>query len=262
MVENEQVNLSCHDSCWSRDFIMKISFCPRRISPNTCTIRKIVHLIILLNLLTVLMTIYYLITTQNLARYTGNHPLHPVMPCRNLTQSQMGQLLNFSYKIHRLLDELEIEHWLMYGSLLGAQRGHAPLSWDDDADIGLDGDGRLKSLSKTKLFEKLKSIGAKEIIDKWSRDGLIKVQDGNSEFSVDLMIFNRCGKWMKRPGWASWLLYFHYNTFHSFPAKLVEQPLPKTRFGFFNISVPRNGNEMLKFLYPTNWWKVVKPSDC
>ncbi|XP_078363447.1 uncharacterized protein LOC144647523 [Oculina patagonica] len=243
-------------------YLVKMYFCPQTMPPNTCSFRKVLRLVILLSIVTVLMIIYYLANRNNFARYTGNHPLHPAMPCRNLTQQQMGQLLNISYKVHRILDELELDHWLMYGSLLGAHRGHAPLAWDDDVDIGLDGDGRLKTLSKTKFFEKLKSVGAKEIIDKWSQDGLIKIQDANSEFSVDMMIFNRYGKWMKRPGWASWLLYFHYNTFHTFPARLVEQPLPKTQFGFFNISVPRNGNEMLKYLYPNDWWKVVKPSKC
>ena len=241
---------------------MKIHFCPRTISPNSCSFRKVLHLIILLNIVTVAITIYYLTSRKSFARYTGNHPLLPATPCRNLTKRQMNQLLNYSYKVHLILDELGVEHWLMYGSLLGAHRGYAPLAWDDDADIGLDGDGRLKTLGKTQLFKKLKSVGTNEIVDKWSRNGLIMIRDANSEFSVDLTVFSRSGQWMKRPGWASWLFYLHYNTFHSFPAKLVEQPLPKTRFGFFNISVPRNGNEMLKYLYPTDWWKVVKPSQC
>ena len=47
----------------------------------------------------------------------------------------------------------------------GALRSHAPLAWDDYADIGLDGDGRLKTLSKTVLIEKLKSVGAKHVDD-------------------------------------------------------------------------------------------------
>jgi len=184
------------------------------------------------------------------------------MKCRNLTKPQMDQLLNLSYKVHRVLDELKVEHWLMYGSLLGALRGHAPLTWDDDADIGLDGDGTLKTLSKTLLIEKLKAVGAKDVGYFWFRDGLIKIHDGNSEFSVDLIVFNRSGKWMKRPGWVTWLLYFHYNNFHTFPAELIEQPLPKIQFGFFNISAPRGGRQILKYIYPYDWWKVVKPPGC
>jgi len=210
----------------------------------------------------VVSTIYYLISKQTFARYTGRHPFNPIMKCRNLTSLQMDQLLNLSYKVHQVLDELGVEHWLMYGSLLGALRGHAPLVWDDDADIGLDGDGTLKALSKTEFIEKLKSVGAKHVGDFCSRDGLITIQDGNSEFSVDMVVFNRSGKWMKRLGWATWLFYFQYNNFHTFPAKLIEQPLPKIQFGFFNISAPRGGKEILKYIYPTDWWKVVKPPEC
>ncbi|XP_020622432.1 uncharacterized protein LOC110060030 [Orbicella faveolata] len=241
---------------------MKRYFCPRRISPNIYSFRKILNLFILLNIITVVSIIYYLISTQTFARYTGRHPFNPIMKCRNLTNLQMDQLLSLSYKVHQVLDELRVEHWLMYGSLLGALRGHAPLAWDDDVDIGLDGDGTLKTLSKTAFIEKLKSVSAKQIDDFRPRDGLIKIHDGNSEFSVDLVVFNRSGKWMKRLGWATWLLYFQYNNFHTFPAKLIEQPLPKIQFGFFSISAPRGGKEILKYIYPTDWWKVVKPPGC
>ena len=241
---------------------MKSNVHSRQISPNTCACRKILSIIILLSIITVATIMYYLVTTQNVARYTGLHPVNPTMKCRNLTKLQMDQLLNLSNKVHQILDELRVEHWLMYGSLLGALRGHAPLAWDDDTDIGLDGDGRLKTLSKSVFIEKLKSVGAKDVGDFWWRDGLISIQDEDSEFSVDLMIFNRSGKWMKRPGWAKWLFYFQYNKFHTFPAKLIEKPLPKIQFGFFNISAPRGGKEILKYIYPTDWWKIVKPPGC
>lgn len=211
----------------------------------------------------IIISCYYFLTVRNFGRYTGRHPLQPSMKCRNLTDIQMQHLLDFTYKIHRLLDEMGLEHWLMYGSLLGALRGHAPLIWDDDSDIGLDGDGRLSNLSKTELFNKIRPLpGVKEIVDHWSRDSQFQVYDKNSEFRVDLIIFHRSGKLMMRSGWATWLLYFHYKAYHSFPAKLVDQPLPKTRFGFFTISVPRDGNEVLKYIYPDDWWKVVKPVGC
>ena len=237
---------------------MRKFFHSRKNSPNTY-FRKILNLFVLLNIITVISTIYYLISTQIFARYTGRHPFNPIMICRNLTKLQLDQLLNLFYKVHQALDELDVKHWLMFGSLLGALRSHAPFTWDDYADIGLDGDGRLKTLSKTTFFEKLKSVGAKHVDDFWSRDGLIKIKDEESEFSVDLVIFTRSGKWMKRPGWATWLFYFQYNKFHTFPAKLIEKPLPKIQFGFFNISAPRGGKEILKYIYPTDWWKIVKP---
>ena len=241
---------------------MKVYYGPQQISPNISCFRKNLKLFILLSIITLVTTLYYFISTQNFGRYVGHHPLNPTMKCRNLTKPQMDQLLSLSYKVHQVLDELGVEHWLMYGSLIGALRGHAPLVWDDDADIGVDGDGRLNTLSKTAFIEKLKSVGVKRLDYFWSRDGLIKIHDGNSEFTVDLMIFNRSGKWMKRRGWATWLFYFQYNHFHTFPAELIAQPLPRIQFGFFNISAPRGGKEILKYIYPTDWWKVVKPPGC
>ena len=116
--------------------------------------------------------------------------------------------------------------------------------------------------TQCKFFENLKSVGAKKITDNWSRDGLIKIYNENSAFSVDLIIFYRSKNWMKRPGWASRLFYLHCNNSHKFPTKLIEQPLPKARFGFFSISVPRNGSEMLKYNYSPDWLKVVEHLQC
>ena len=134
---------------------MRRYFHSRKLSPKTCSFRKILNLFILLNIITVVSTIYYLISKQSFARYTGRHPFNPTMKCRNLTKSQMDQLLHLSYKVHQVLDELGVKHWLMYGSLLGALRGHASLTWDDDTDIGLDGDGTLKTLNKAAFIRNL-----------------------------------------------------------------------------------------------------------
>lgn len=211
----------------------------------------------------VIFVCYYFLSTRNYARYTGHHPLQAPMKCRNLTDTEIQQLLNFAYKIHKFLEEMGVEHWLMYGSLLGSLRKHAPLIWDDDADFGIDGDGRLSKIGKTEFLTRIKAVkGVKEVVDHWSRDSQVQVFDANSEFHIDLMIFRRSGSLMMRSGWITWLLHFQYKRFHSFPAKLVQQPLPKTRFGFFSISVPRDGNEILKYIYPTDWWKVIKPSEC
>ena len=74
-----------------------------------------------------------------------------------------------------------------------------PLAWEKNIDIGLDGDSRLKEPSKilliqTKFFENLKSVGATKVSENWFRDGLRKIYNENSEFSVDLMIFHRSEK--------------------------------------------------------------------
>lgn len=227
-----------------------------------CLTRKVQAVIVLIAI-AVLMGCYYRINTTNYGRYTGNHLLHSPMKCRNLTGFPMQQLLNFTYKIHTLLNKMNVRHWLMYGSLLGAIRGKAPLIWDDDSDFGLDGDGSLSKLGKTEFLANIQSLpGVKYIEDHWARDNLIQIYDNISDFKVDLIIFHKSGDTMMRRGWLTWLFYLQYKAYHSFPARLVEKPLPKIQFGFFHISAPREGNEILKYIYPNDWWKVVKPAGC
>jgi len=230
-------------------------------TPGACPIRKGRTILIII---TAILGCYYFISVRNFGRYTaGLHPFHAPIKCRNLTDEGMQQLLDFTYKIHILLDEIEIDHWLMYGSLLGARRGHAPLIWDDDSDFGVDGDGTFLKLGKTEFFKKIRDVGGvKQIGDHWSRENLIQIYDKNSEFKVDLMIFHKSGNMMIRRGWLTWLFPLQYKKYHSFPAKLVEHPLPKSLFGFFNISVPGDGSKILKYIYPDDWWRVVKPAGC
>ena len=101
---------------------------------------------------------YYFISVRNFGRYTGHHPFHATMKCRNLADQNMRQLLDFRYKINVLLDDIEIDHWLMYGSLLGARHGHAPLIWDDDSDFGVNGNGRLSKLGKTEFLKRPETL--------------------------------------------------------------------------------------------------------
>ena len=65
-----------------------------------------------------------------------------------------------------------------------------------------------------------------------------------------------------RSGLNGWLIFIHYRLHHSFPARLVRAPMPKTRFGFFYFCVPREEEEVLKYLYRYNWWMEVRPAGC
>ena len=80
--------------------------------------------------------------------------------------------------------------------------------------------------------------------------------------SVDLFAFYNHGGTMTRTGIESWAFALNYRIYHSFPAWLVEPELPQVKFGFFNISIPKGGIEILKHLYPFNWWKEVRPRGC
>ena len=191
--------------------------------------------------------------------YTGNKFWRPVTPCFKSKQHTAG-LIELAHKTHLVLDSMGVDHWLMYGSLWGPLRGiPGPLPWDHDVDIGIDGNGNFKKIPLKNFKAKFEAAGL-GLIDKFQESRYLSVK-GYGE-SVGLFLYYNYRGTMMRSGYESWLFYIHYRFRHSFPAKLVQHPLPKVKFGSFNISVPRGGIEIMKHLYPTNWWKVVKPKSC
>ena len=193
--------------------------------------------------------------------YTGNKFWRPVTPCFKSKQ-HTARLIELAHKTHLVLDSMGVDHWLMYGSLWGPLRGiPGPLPWDHDVDIGIDidGNGNFKKIPLEKFKAQFEAAGL-GLIDKFQESRYLSVK-GYGE-SVGLFLYYNYRGTMMRSGYESWLFYIHYRFRHSFPAKLLQHPLPKVKFGSFNISVPRGGIEIMKHLYPTNWWKVVKPKSC
>ena len=191
--------------------------------------------------------------------YTGNKFWRPVTPCFKSKQHTAG-LIELAHKTHLVLDSMGVDHWLMYGSLWGPLRGiPGPLPWDHDVDIGIDGNGNFKKIPLEKFKAQFEAAGL-GLIDKFQESRYLSVK-GYGE-SVGLFLYYNYRGTMMRSGYESWLFYIHYRFRHSFPAKLLQHPLPKVKFGSFNISVPRGGIEIMKHLYPTNWWKVVEPKSC
>ena len=191
--------------------------------------------------------------------YTGNKFWRPVTPCFKSKQHTAG-LIELAHKTHLVLDSMGVDHWLMYGSLWGPLRGiPGPLPWDHDVDIGIDGNGNFKKIPLKNFKAKFEAAGL-GLIDKLQESRYLSVK-GYGESAGLFLYYNYRGT-MMRSGYESWIFFIHYRFRHSFPAKLLQHPLPKVKFGSFNISVPRGGIEIMKHLYPTNWWKVVKPKSC
>ena len=209
--------------------------------------------------LLVLVLIYIGANLVDVDGYTGNKFWRPVTPCFKSKQHTAG-LIELAHKTHLVLDSMGVDHWLMYGSLWGPLRGiPGPLPWDHDVDIGIDGNGNFKKIPLEKFKAKFEAAGL-GLIDKFQESRYLSVK-GYGE-SVGLFLYYNYRGTMMRSGYESWLFYIHYRFRHSFPAKLLQHPLPKVKFGSFNISVPRGGIEIMKHLYPTNWWKVVEPKSC
>ena len=190
------------------------------------------------------------------AYYTGNRPWASQPECFN-SKDHTDRLVRLANQTHSILDSMGIEHWLMYGSLWGPLRGiPGPLPWDHDVDFGFDGDGNFSKIPLEEFKARFTEAGL-EIANRLQSSSSFLVGG-----SVELFVFYNHRGSMMRAGYEPWLFYFNYRLYHSFPARLVEQPLPKVKFGSIDISVPRGGMEIIKQLYPFNWWKVVKPAGC
>jgi len=182
----------------------------------------------------------------------------PNIKCK-FTKEEKRKTLQVAYEVHQILDELHLDHWLMYGSILGALRYQEPLPWDYDVDYGIRGEQFTPEI-KTRFYNMLTEKGIRIIDGLWKASA---VYCRRSSAMVDVVLFTEYSDgMMKRRGWVPWLLFLNYRYFHSYPAKLVKSPLPTSKFGFFNVPVPRDGNEITKYLYRDDWWKEVKPVGC
>ena len=202
---------------------------------------------------------YVYFNLQNGAYY-ANRMWGSVISCQN-SELEIDQLLEITYKVHKILDDMKIRHWLMYGSIWGAHRIGKPLPWDNDVDIGFDGEGRFADMTLSEFLIPFMAAGLK-VSSKWMLKGAVVIHKEGLRLSVDLFAFYNHGGTMTRRGIEAWLFALNYRIYHSFPAWLVEPELPQVKFGFFNISIPKGGIEILKHLYRYNWWKEVRPPGC
>ena len=210
----------------------------------------------------IIIVVFFKINLMAPGRYTGNKPWGPSPKCKN-SGEEIRQLVQLTYKVHAILENVGIDCWLMYGSIWGPLRGiEGPLPWDDDVDLAINGDGNFSQMTFEEFKASFTVLGLSVESSLW-RSSLIVISEKDSSWpTLDLFVFYDMNGVMTRLDLHSWLMPINYKLYHTFPSRLVEPPLPEVKFGFFNISVPRNGVEIMTHLYPYNWWKVVKPVGC
>lgn len=200
--------------------------------------------------------IYYKLNLVNYAWYNRSH--RSTLHCRTPTED-MKDLMELSRDLHFILDELNVTHWLAYGSLWGAIRYKNPLPWDNDVDLGvLRSD--IKLLSKNKLRDELANKRITVRYHSWG--GFYRVTRRKAR--ADLMVFHNFSNsgYMERVGLEAYLFFINYKKMHAFPTYLVQIPLPKMIFAGVAMPVPHGGLEMQKYQYPYDWWKESKPIGC
>ena len=221
------------------------------------TVRKSLWL---LGFLTLFYYTYRNLQAPSMVSRAGNRPVN----CEK-SAKEIQQLVHLAHGVHKVLDELGIKHWLMFGSLWGIQRKlYNPLPWDDDVDMGLSGDDvHYQSLSREKFLSAFTTKGftLKERLDRNGIVGIFNQKICPSGW-VDIFIFYDYRGTMKRTGWETWLAPINYNLYSSFSSRAVEGSLPKARFGDFDMYVPKDILLVLKSVYPFNWWVEDRPRNC
>jgi len=214
------------------------------------------------------------------------------------------KLHQLTYRVHEVLDGLNLAHFLCYGSLFGQIRQSSTLPWEKDAeycvlneefsaydelflkrafwkrDLDLlydSAEGRY--VISAKDHTSLKDEDAEENeSDSAHRDELNKALEelpGHLDGLVVQLIVFADDKDIKqnggeesmyhRIGWKRRLLppdCDYSPTLECFPARLALTPLPLKLFGTKAVPVPREEFEILKYHFPDNWWKEVKPLNC
>jgi hypothetical protein len=160
--------------------------------------------------------------------------------------------------MNNVFKKLGLTYFLCYGSLWGALRMKKTLPWDRNLDFCVL-KHELVNLNEDKLDDTLKSFGL--YYEYNSRRGKYVVYF--KTVSAEITVFERVGSHMERTGWEKRLLPHYYLNYQRFPHTLIEkQPLNTVEFNYLQIPVPHEGFEIQKYLYPENWWRIIKPKGC
>ncbi len=174
----------------------------------------------------------------------------------------LEELVYLTKDVHEILSELNLTDFLLYGSHWGAIRVRGPLPWDDDVDLGIIADDNYMLFTEDEFISEFTSRGM-TVLNHMAQKTSIKITRGIA--NVDVIVYHDYNGLMKRKGWEPFLIPVHYRLHHSFPTWVVKTPpaLPTMQFGNFNMSVPRGGREVMKYLYRYNWWQDFEAEgDC
>jgi len=136
--------------------------------------------------------------------YTGYNFWKSVPPCYDPIKLRTP-LLDLAFKMHSILNSMEIEHWLMYGSLWGPLRGiPGPLPWDYNVDIGISGDGNFRKVPFDEFKARFTAAGLK-VKDRSRRSGNALLDEENGE-EGELLIYYNHGGVMTLAGYETWIV--------------------------------------------------------
>ena len=208
-------------------------------------------------LLLVVCVIYYVLNVHPWHWYANKKMSGEKHACFT-PEREMDDLKKLIVDLSKILTDLQLTHFPVYGSLWGALRYSDPLPWDNDVDLGLL-DHELKKIPHKDFIDAFQRKGIKIIYRMWL--GTYRVTRDSAR--GDLMVFKPTFfNEVSRVGIEPWVFFINYRVFHTFPPELIKKPLPKQIFAGVNMSMPRNSLEFQKHFYPHDWWKESKPIGC
>eukprot|EP00795_Rhopilema_esculentum_P003333 gene3333-1679_t len=111
---------------------------------------------------------------------------------------------------------------------------------------------------ETKFVDEFTRRGIKIIYRPWA--GSYKIFKKSSQ--VDMFLFKNFDGVIRRTGIESYVFFVNHRSFHSFPAKYIEEPLPKIEFCGVLMSAPRDGIDVQQYLYRDDWLIEKRPRGC
>ena len=155
------------------------------------------------------------------------------------------------------LDKLNITYFLCYGSLWGALKFKTSLPWDRNVDMCV-------------IYHQLASIDEHLLYSTFKQNGLsYRYNSRRGKYIVsyktvtgEITVFEKVGAHVERVGWEKRVFPHLYVNYQTFPYLLIDKNLPKAEFHGLKLPVPHETFEIQKYLYPDNWWNVIKPKGC
>uniref|UniRef100_A0A182NKD7 Uncharacterized protein n=1 Tax=Anopheles dirus TaxID=7168 RepID=A0A182NKD7_9DIPT len=187
----------------------------------------------------------------------------------NMTEPYRHELERLFERVHRLLLQHGLTHFLCYGTLWGQIRLAKMLPWREKAEFCVLNE----ELMRHEEARFIRNFYANELqIHYLHAEGIYRVF-ANEPIArrappyVDLVVFqlDEAQGMYKRVGWKRRLLPPHCDwtpSLECFPVNLLQGTLPKRPLGRLFYTVPMGGIELQKYHYPDNWWKDVKVRNC
>ncbi|XP_050096839.1 uncharacterized protein LOC126578388 [Anopheles aquasalis] len=187
----------------------------------------------------------------------------------NMTEPYRQELERLFERVHRLLGQHGLTHFLCYGTLWGQIRMARMLPWREKAEFCVLND----ELMRHEEARFIRSFLAHQLQIRYLHsEGIYRIF-ANEPASVtvppyvELIVFqlDETQGMYKRVGWKRRLLPPHCDwtpSLDCFPMVLLQGSLSTRPLGPSIYTVPMGGIEIQKYHYPDNWWKDVKERNC